>query len=643
MKKRSSGSSEKSHRIVSSGASSGLKHATLLSRTSLEDFIQFLPDLMCIINADGNLIRINSDWTSLFGYTLDELQSRPLRDFIHPDDVEATRAAITRVGSRGSSQKFTSRFQCHDGTFKWLEWSARVEQTSGLTFCQARDITETVEIKQTLVRKEKELKSILESTGIGTVVVDGKGNIIHSNGRFAEMWAIPQKQLSIGNDEAVWRAIIDQINDPEQFQERTRDLLQQTGVSNDMVFLKDGRVYERNSFPHLIDGKIFGRSWGFYDITHRIEIERALKDSEEKFRSLAESSPNIIFINLKGKVVYVNQLCEKLIGYPLEYYYSAEFNFLSLTAPEYLELIREKYEIHRSGQELEPYEYALITRDGRKLHTVLSTKLINYGGEIAILGMITDITQRKHAEMEVARINGELIRMNATKDKFFSIIAHDLKSPFNTIFWFTNSLLKGIGSYNLKEITTQVENISNASKQAYLLVENLLLWAHSQNRTLEFHVDQINFTEHIQKNISLIKSQADKKQVTITSTIKSDYWISVDKNMIDTILRNLISNAVQFTSQNGEVSISARKVKDDLEVAVKDNGIGISKEDLSGIFTIETHDKIINPETGKGSGLGLVLCREFVEMHGGTIWVESEYGKGSTFRFTIPLKNGDKR
>jgi signal transduction histidine kinase len=187
----------------------------------------------------------------------------------------------------------------------------------------------------------------------------------------------------------------------------------------------------------------------------------------------------------------------------------------------------------------------------------------------------------------------------------------------------------------------QLEHIGNASKQAFLLVENLLLWAQSQNRSIAFHPEQINITAHILKNISIVKSQADQQGVIVTTSIKKEYFVPGDKNMVDTIIRNLLSNAVQFTPDKGKVVVSARRKGNHLEISVKDNGIGIEKDDLESIFKIETQVRISSTAGKQGSGLGLILCKEFVERHGGKIWAESEFGKGSTFRFTIPFVSND--
>ena len=159
-------------------------------------------------------------------------------------------------------------------------------------------------------------------------------------------------------------------------------------------------VWLRTSKVPLLDaqGKIKGVLGTYENITERKRAEVALKESEEKFRLLAENSPNMIFINNHGRVVYANKRCEEMMGYTREEFYSRDFNFITTTAPEYINLVNTKYAQHMTGKEVAPYEYALITKDGKRIETIINTRLIDFEGESAILGIITDITERKHAE-----------------------------------------------------------------------------------------------------------------------------------------------------------------------------------------------------------------------------------------------------
>lgn len=492
--------------------------------------------------------------------------------------------------------------------------------------------------KELLAWREKYYKSILESTGIGLLIVDTSGSIIQMNNKFIRMWGIPEEIAQGKDDHMTWEFLLEKVTEPHLFRERIVDLLHSKEISKDVISLCDGRVFERSSYPQIIDDEIAGRSWGFHDITNRIRIEEALKESERNFRSLAEFSPIMIFINIKGRVVYVNQLCVALMEYSREEFYSEDFYFLSITSPEYRELVKEKFREHMQGIETKPYEYAVITKSGKKLHTVLSTKLINFSGERAILGMITDITEVKTAQMEIERINSELSKINSTKDKFFSIIAHDLKTPFNTIFWFSQSLIQDIPNMNIEELQSKAELIRDSSKQAYLLVENLLLWAQTQDRTIPFNPENLEISAIIQENIEIFSHQIKEKNIRLIYNSHKTITVHADIHMIRTVIRNLLSNAIRYTSQDGLIEIMVTTEKDEMKFCIRDNGIGIEKEKLHSIFSVETKRSISSSDQYKGSGLGLILCKEFIERHGGKIDAESNPGEGSRFTFTLPGK-----
>jgi len=258
------------------------------------------------------------------------------------------------------------------------------------------------------------------------------------------------------------------------------------------------------------------------------------------------------------------------------------------------------------------------------------------GKIIGLVGIGRDITARKRVEKQLARQTEQLKELNSTKDKFFSIIAHDLRSPFGTIMGLSEMLFADLNEFDKEEIGKFLGMITASSHQAYSLLENLLLWARNQRGTMGFQPEVLEVQKRIQENINLVQSQADKKQIGISSLVKSHLVVMADKNMLDTILRNLLTNAIKFTPHNGSIVVNAEKSKGFVEISITDTGVGIAREELENIFKIGGKPSAFGTDNEKGSGLGLILCREFVERHKGSIRVESEIGKGSSFRFTIP-------
>ena len=269
-------------------------------------------------------------------------------------------------------------------------------------------------------------------------------------------------------------------------------------------------------------------------------------------------------------------------------------------------------------------------------------------------------TQLFQQKEKIETVVNELKIANATKDKFFSIIAHDLKSPFNAIFGFSSLLKDNYYVFDDDEKKEFIDEIDNSSKNAYQLLENLLIWASSQQGKIEIKKEKTNLKQFILDAVSPYKSGAKKKKITFTNSVSENITVFIDKQTIKTVIANLFSNAVKFTPDKGHISINASTIDKFVEIRVCDNGVGISPNDIIRIFRIDESHTTLGTNNEKGTGLGLSLCKEFVEKNGGKIWVESKIGIGSEFIFTIPyianttlatnnvmptaqLKNADKK
>lgn len=237
---------------------------------------------------------------------------------------------------------------------------------------------------------------------------------------------------------------------------------------------------------------------------------------------------------------------------------------------------------------------------------------------------------------EILNKNSELNELNAAKDKFFSIIAHDLRNPFNAIIGLTDILLLSLHELDIQKLQKTLENIKGSSQQAHELLENLLLWARSQTGTISFRPEPLDLKVQVEESIELVAGQAARKNISIIAEYKTDGLISGDLNMMNTILRNLLTNALKFTRRNGEVRVGILQEDRFCILSIKDNGIGIPADKIQHLFSIDTAHKTKGTDQEPGTGLGLILCKEFIEKHGGRIEVESEAGKGSEFRLIIP-------
>ena len=242
---------------------------------------------------------------------------------------------------------------------------------------------------------------------------------------------------------------------------------------------------------------------------------------------------------------------------------------------------------------------------------------------------------------QLNEVNRELNLANATKDKFFSIIAHDLKNPFNSLIGFSDLLLENISMMDSKSVTDMISYINNTSKSTFLLLEDLLLWSKSQLGRLSFNPQTVLFTDlwgDISESLSLM---AVKKGINLDLNIECNSTVYCDKDMIKTVLRNLVTNAIKFSHENTHVGINAHCSQSITTVEVKDSGVGIEPSRIDTIWQIGGKNSTPGTNNESGSGLGLVLCKEFIDLHNGQIWAESTLNQGSSFFFTLPKKQFD--
>ncbi len=268
-------------------------------------------------------------------------------------------------------------------------------------------------------------------------------------------------------------------------------------------------------------------------------------------------------------------------------------------------------------------EYCWIRDFGRPFYDLDNTFL-------GYIGSCYDITENKNNELK-------LIELNATKDKFFSIIAHDLKAPFNSIIGYSELLIEQIKEKNYEKIGEFANIVLQSSNRAMDLLINLMEWAQSQTGRLIFKPENLEIKSFIDDTTQLYEEIAKQKLITIKKQLPDNDTVFADKAMSSTVFRNLISNAIKFTNPNGEIIISVEKKQNEFIFSVADTGIGIPQNSIERLFRIDQSFSTNGTNNEKGTGLGLILCKEFIEKHGGKIWVESKEGKGSCFYFTFPI------
>jgi signal transduction histidine kinase len=298
-------------------------------------------------------------------------------------------------------------------------------------------------------------------------------------------------------------------------------------------------------------------------------------------------------------------------------------------------LFQEKITLARDKKTIEIFEYDLDIADIGKLS--FEARLVGMDNS-SVLCIVRDITSERENILELKNSREALRDANISKDKFFSIIAHDLKNPFNALIGFSSLLNEDFQEFTDEERMEYIKQIYQASESLFSLLENLLEWTKAQTGKLEFSPEVLDINAIIDQNLKILTPEARQKNIELVfdDAASEDCYVRADKNMLTSIIRNLTANAIKFTHPGGRIVISIKEGTSMVTCAVTDNGVGISEEDLNKLFKIDSNVRKAGTENEQGTGLGLLLCKEFVEKNGGKISVDSQESKGSTFSFTVP-------
>ncbi|HEX7410554.1 MAG TPA: PAS domain-containing sensor histidine kinase [Bacteroidales bacterium] len=404
---------------------------------------------------------------------------------------------------------------------------------------------------------------------------------------------------------------------------------------------KDGSLQQgeiRARFIWNEEGKPIGVQGITRDVTDRKITEKALKESENTYRELFNFMSDAAYIlDENGIFLDVNQGAVNMYGYSREELIGQTPEMLSADGRndmgKTLAYIREAF----AGKS-QNFDWWGKRKNGEIFPKDVVVNKGSYFGKDAVVAIARDITERKNIEEQLKAYANELKDLNATKDKFFSIIAHDLKGPFNAILGFSDLLAESYDDFSEEEKMNFIQNIKIASDSTYKLLENLLDWSRLQTGKINPTPEMIDLSLLTLENISVLKSMADNKRIKLYSSIQYNTRAFADANMVRTILRNLMSNAIKFTRPGGEVNISSTEDNAMVQICVWDNGIGISAARLGMLFRIDEKLSTKGTANETGTGLGLLLCKEMIERQGGHLWVESETGQGSRFYFTLPVE-----
>lgn len=429
-----------------------------------------------------------------------------------------------------------------------------------------------------------------------------------------------------------------------------------------LELLKEQNLKSLLAFPLYVKGKYHGFI-GFDECTNYIEWnetevaslraishliadayarkmnEEQLKFNEEKYRSLFENAKDAIIILDKFEILEFNTATTELLDYSAEeiiyqslLYFSPEYQSNEVKSQD----LALKYAKEALQGKKQFFPWLLIRGGKNTFESEISLSRFSKGKKFFLLAIIRDVSTSKEHEQKIKAQMLELEEVNKTKDRFFSIIAHDLRNPFNSLLGITENLIENFNDFEPEEIKEYLTLLLQSSQQGYNLLENLLNWSRSQTGKLKINAKVLNVSELIDTSIELMLNNAASKNLEIINNVSFDILAFADENMITTVLRNLLSNAIKFTPYNGSIRFEATKHKKMIEVCIADNGVGMTEETMNNLFKIDVFTSTLGTNKEPGTGLGIILCKEFIEKNNGKIWVESSLNNGTIFYFSVP-------
>jgi PAS domain S-box-containing protein len=375
------------------------------------------------------------------------------------------------------------------------------------------------------------------------------------------------------------------------------------------------------------------------EIKYRKRIEKDLSDSKRKYQDIVDLLPEAIYeSDTNGYLTFANNFGMKLLNLSnIDLIQGIKIDdFISHSDKDRL---FEEFNKVLNNQTINRADFTFISKNGDIVPlSINAVPILNDNKVTGIRAVAVDMSEHKKIEEALKKYAEDLKLLNASKDKFFSIVAHDLKNPFQGLLGFSDFLHSDYDNLTDDEKKEYIGYIRITSRNAYNLLDNLLQWSRLQTGRIEIAPVKINLFSAINSVIDLMTSNAIRKNISLINNADQNIIVNSDKNMLNSILQNLISNAIKFTRKNGEVKIESILSDGYVIIKIIDNGVGMKENDINKLFKIDQQISYVGTMDETGTGLGLLLCKEMVELNGGTISVESEAGKGSVFSFTLPTE-----
>jgi PAS domain S-box-containing protein len=605
-------------------------------------------DGICLADAEtGLIIDCNQALLSLVGRERVELIGQSQK-ILHPpnNNKEAFSPTFELHLTDKEGNTLETQIMTSTGIIREVEIKANYLNIHGRKALQGvfRDITDRKKAEEALAQEQYLMSTLMNNLPDHIYFKDRESRIIRINMSMTKFLGLNDSAQAVGKTDFDFFTgeHAQQAYEDEQTIIKTGQLLRteekETHSDRPDTWVSTIKLPMRDK-----EGNIIGTFGISRDITEHRKAHEELAKEHNMLLALINNMPDRIYAkDTQSRFIICNNALVKRMGKSGSDDIIGKTDFDLVPHDLAVQYYADEQEIIRSGQPLINHEESMGNISGTSRWN-LTTKVPlhdNQGKIIGIVGVGRDITERKLAEEEI-RLKNELLQtINAEKDKFFSILAHDLKGPLSAFLGATQILAEEIQSMSLEEIKEITVSMKESAANIYGLLENLLEWSRLKRGMMDFSPEAFNVKQKISACTEVLSESARKKEIKINYSLPEDLTIYADSHMFETIVRNLVSNAIKFTPKSGKISVSASATPDNsVEIRICDTGIGMSQELINKLFLLNEKTSRAGTEGEPSTGLGLLLCKEFIEKHGGKILVESEEGKGSTFSFTVPVNS----
>jgi len=605
-----------------------------------------IPSGIAVVDENGRQVFVNNSFCKLLGWEEDELLGKePPYIYWPPEETKNIMNAFEQtLKSNAPSEGFDLVFRHKNGNNIPVNIIiSAFTQEDSRTFYLANviDITERKKTEEALTKSKVLLMSSIESQKETIIFsTDLKYRYMYFN---KAHW--DSMKFAYGSNIKTGMNILDCItseSDRKVIRESLDFALRGESRSLIQTFGNVNRAFYESFFNPIMDEKkeIIGCTVLARNITDRVNAEQALKDSEIKFKEIINQiNDTIIVFDELGKIIIWNNGAEMMCGLRAEEVLNKSIIDIQiqLTPPpnnsrEVIEKVINGILNHETPEILNQIiESEIIIPRSGKLRNIQSVVFpIRLEGENLFCTVIRDTT-------EIRRYEKELLRVSAEKDKFYSIIAQYLYTPFNVFNNFSRLMAEELDNLPIREIQKMTGMMSKSATNLYGILDNLLQWTRMNQGKIPFEPQKLNIRKVGLDAVSILKPHLDSRNIKINHSGEEEVYVSADSFMLKTILRNLISYAINLAGYDGQIYINSSKSDSNVTVSVGFSGPGLVSSNLTKLFDISQIDSTLGSAEEKGSTLGLLLCKEFVEKHSGKIWAENKNGKDDEFKFTLPV------